>query len=92
MSRVTNWVDNELKLKFCLGHQHSINCNDAHEEQDFMVTLADTGLETMTGGRIKQVERVTRLQAKVKINITLGAGLLAWGAGFSGYAAICLLT
>ncbi|MBL7062452.1 MAG: glucose-1-phosphate cytidylyltransferase [Dehalococcoidia bacterium] len=40
-----------------LGHQYSLNYNDAHREQDFVVTLAETGLETMTGGRIKQVER-----------------------------------
>jgi len=28
-----------------------------HSEQDYIVTLADTGLETMTGGRIKRVEK-----------------------------------
>ena len=44
-------------LTIRLGHQHSLNYNDAHKEQDFIITLADTGLETMTGGRIKQVER-----------------------------------
>ena len=40
-----------------LGHQYSLNYNDAHKEQDFTITLAETGLETMTGGRIKRVER-----------------------------------
>ena len=40
-----------------LGQQHSINYNNRHEEQDFVVTLSDTGLETMTGGRIKRVQR-----------------------------------
>lgn len=40
-----------------LGHRHSLDYNDAHKEQDFTITLADTGLETMTGGRIKRVEK-----------------------------------
>jgi len=40
-----------------LGHRRSIDFNNAHKEQDFTITLAGTGLETMTGGRIKRVER-----------------------------------
>lgn len=38
-----------------LGRQHTIKYHDAHKEQDFSVTMADTGLETMTGGRVRQV-------------------------------------
>jgi glucose-1-phosphate cytidylyltransferase len=41
----------------CLGRQHQITYHDAHREQDFHVTLADTGLETMTGGRVKRVQK-----------------------------------
>lgn len=41
----------------CLGRQNQISYHDAHKEQDFRVTLADTGLDAMTGGRVKQVER-----------------------------------
>jgi len=41
----------------CLGPRGRIHFNGAHPEQDFRVTLADTGLETMTGGRIKRVEK-----------------------------------
>ncbi|MBV9470802.1 MAG: glucose-1-phosphate cytidylyltransferase [Abitibacteriaceae bacterium] len=41
----------------CLGRQHSTIYHDAHQEQDFHVTLADTGLETMTGGRIKRIQK-----------------------------------
>lgn len=40
-----------------LGHNYSINYIDTHKEQDFIVSLAETGLETMTGGRIKRVEK-----------------------------------
>ncbi len=41
----------------CLGRQHQISYHDAHGEQDFKVTLAETGAETMTGGRLKRVEK-----------------------------------
>jgi len=40
-----------------LGRQTQLSYHDAHKEQDFRVTLADTGLDAMTGGRVKQVER-----------------------------------
>jgi glucose-1-phosphate cytidylyltransferase len=40
-----------------LGQKTAITYNSLHNEQDHMVTLADTGLETMTGGRIKKVEK-----------------------------------
>lgn len=40
-----------------LGSRHSIKYHDAHGEADFRVTCADTGLNTMTGGRIKQIRR-----------------------------------
>jgi glucose-1-phosphate cytidylyltransferase len=40
-----------------LGSQGNISYNSLHSEQDYMVTLADTGLETMTAGRIKKVEK-----------------------------------
>lgn len=43
-----------------LGRQSQIIYHDAHGEQDFRVTLADTGLETMTGGRVKQIEKHIR--------------------------------
>jgi glucose-1-phosphate cytidylyltransferase len=37
----------------CLGNESRIEFNGTHEEQDFRITLADTGQETMTGGRLK---------------------------------------
>lgn len=40
-----------------LGSTNKIEYNESHDEQDFSVTLADTGLETMTGGRIKRIAR-----------------------------------
>jgi len=40
-----------------LGQQSRINLDDSHQEQGFQVTLADTGLDTMTGGRIKRIKK-----------------------------------
>ncbi len=41
----------------CLGRQSSIHYNGVHAEQNFQVTLAETGLGTMTGGRLKRVQQ-----------------------------------
>jgi len=41
----------------CLGKSQTVHFHDAHAEQDFHVCLADTGQETMTGGRLKRVAR-----------------------------------
>ncbi len=41
----------------CLGQQNRVLYHGAHGEQDFRVTLADTGLDAMTGGRVKHIER-----------------------------------
>jgi glucose-1-phosphate cytidylyltransferase len=41
----------------CLGQKNHITYHGAHDEQDYRVTLADTGLDTMTGARVKRVER-----------------------------------
>ena len=41
----------------CLGEKHRIAYQGAHDEQDYRVLLADTGQDTMTGGRVKRVER-----------------------------------
>jgi glucose-1-phosphate cytidylyltransferase len=40
-----------------LGNQSRISYHGRHTEQDFSVTLADTGLECMTGGRVKKIQK-----------------------------------
>ena len=40
-----------------LGRENQIVYHNAHAEQDFHVTLVDTGLDTLTGGRVKRVEQ-----------------------------------
>jgi glucose-1-phosphate cytidylyltransferase len=48
-------MNNDFTIR--LGGQHRLSFHDAHAEQDFNVTLADTGLATMTGGRVRRVQR-----------------------------------
>lgn len=48
-------MNNDFTIK--LGQGQSIVHHDSHGEQNFKVTLADTGVATMTGGRLKRVER-----------------------------------
>ncbi len=55
-----------------LGRQHKVIYDGAHDEQDFRVALADTGLSTMTGGRLK---RVTRYLTDSPFIVTYGDGL-----------------
>jgi glucose-1-phosphate cytidylyltransferase len=40
-----------------LREDQQITYHGAHDESDFTVTLADTGLEAMTGSRVRQVEK-----------------------------------
>jgi glucose-1-phosphate cytidylyltransferase len=52
--------DSMLKdFTLVLGEQRrpAITFHDHEETHDFVVTLADTGSETMTGGRLKRIER-----------------------------------
>jgi glucose-1-phosphate cytidylyltransferase len=39
-----------------LGQENSLTYQSNHTEQDFDVTIVDTGLKTMTGGRVKRIE------------------------------------
>jgi glucose-1-phosphate cytidylyltransferase len=41
----------------CLGRSNQIQYHNGHGEQGLNVTLADTGADTMTGGRIKRIEK-----------------------------------
>lgn len=41
----------------CLGREARIQYNDVHEEQNFRVTLAETGQDSMTGCCLKRIQR-----------------------------------
>ena len=55
-----------------LGSQRKVTYHQAHPEQDFQVTLADTGLHTMTGARVK---RASRYLDRGTFMVTYGDGL-----------------
>lgn len=57
----------------CLGQRSAIQFHDRHEEQGFRVTLADTGMDSMTGGRIQRIRKY----------ITEDLFLLTYGDGVS---------
>jgi glucose-1-phosphate cytidylyltransferase len=40
-----------------LGRRASVDCHGAHDEQDWTVTLAETGLDAMTGARVARARR-----------------------------------
>lgn len=48
-----HWNTSSVTLK--LGSQPQIKYHTTHDEEDWTVTLLDTGLNTMTGGRIKRI-------------------------------------
>jgi glucose-1-phosphate cytidylyltransferase len=55
-----------------LGHHNQMTYQSDHTEQNFSVTLVDTGLRTMTGGRIKRIERFVNTETFM---VTYGDGL-----------------
>lgn len=55
-----------------LGQENKLVYQSNHPEQDFDVTVVDTGLKTMTGGRVKRIERFIESDAFM---VTYGDGL-----------------
>jgi glucose-1-phosphate cytidylyltransferase len=64
-------MNNDFSI--CLGRKSEIRYHGQHEEQGFSVTLADTGLDCMTGGRIRKIRKY----------IDEDAFLLTYGDGVS---------
>jgi glucose-1-phosphate cytidylyltransferase len=52
-----NYAPTNLDFTVKLGSHDEIVYHGSHEEFDWTVTVADTGPRTMTGGRIKRIER-----------------------------------
>jgi len=63
-------MNNDFTIR--LGSEQRIDYHDMHREQDFSVTLADTGVDTMTGGRL---ERVMRHLKEDTFMVTYGDGV-----------------
>lgn len=49
------WMASDVTLK--LGPKPSVRFHQHHEEEDWSVTLAETGQETMTAGRLRRIRR-----------------------------------
>lgn len=64
-------MNNDVRIS--LGRKSHVEFMGAHQEQDFTVTLADTGLNTMTGGRLQRVARY--LEDDDTFLLTYGDGL-----------------
>jgi glucose-1-phosphate cytidylyltransferase len=50
-----NYQWNTSDVTLCLGASPKVKYHTNHTEEDWKVTLVDTGAETMTGGRIRRV-------------------------------------
>src|SRR5260370_2096643 len=48
-------MNNDFSI--CLGEKSRIFYHGQHSEQNFSVTLADTGVECMTGGRVLKIQK-----------------------------------
>lgn len=55
-----------------LGHVHQIEYHNSHLETGWQVTVVDTGAETLTGGRVQQIQRYV---AGERFMTTYGDGL-----------------
>lgn len=69
--RNLHWMISDVKLP--IGAPHAVEFFTAIEERGWTVTMADTGLETMTGGRIKRIEKY--LDADPEFLLTYGDGV-----------------
>lgn len=63
-------MNNDFTIR--LGRSHTISYENAHDEQAFCVTLADTGQSTMTGGRIRRIRQYVGNEPFI---VTYGDGL-----------------
>ena len=63
-------VNHDFTVK--LGKDENIKYHGTHDESDWSVTVADTGATTMTGGRIKRIQKYTDGEAFI---CTYGDGI-----------------
>jgi glucose-1-phosphate cytidylyltransferase len=52
-----NYQLNLCDVTISLGQSPNIECHNQHAEEDWRVTLADTGLDSMTGYRVKCIQK-----------------------------------
>ena len=52
-----NYLWNTCDITLKLGRQTEVTCHHGHDEEDWNVTLADTGEDSMTAYRVKAIQR-----------------------------------
>ena len=67
-----NYAALNADFTITLGDRSSLQIHDAHLESDWVVTVADTGNDTLTAGR---VERIERYIGGERFMVTYGDGL-----------------
>lgn len=65
------WMTSDVSLR--LGHNPGVEFHSHHEEEEWHVTLADTGEETLTAGRIHRIQRY--LDGEREFLLTYGDGV-----------------
>jgi glucose-1-phosphate cytidylyltransferase len=68
-----NYLWNTCDSTLMLGRQQAVQFHNRHEEEDWSVTLADTGEDSMTAHRIKQIQRF--ISTGENLLLTYGDGL-----------------
>lgn len=68
-----NYLWNTCDSTLMLGQQPAVKFHNRHDEEDWSVTLADTGEETMTACRVKLIEKY--IPAGEPFLLTYGDGL-----------------
>ncbi|NLW34547.1 MAG: NTP transferase domain-containing protein, partial [Syntrophorhabdus aromaticivorans] len=67
-----NYEANTNDFTVTLGRNKGIEYHNEHPESDWKVTLAETGLNAMTGARVKRIERY--LAGEENFMLTYGDG------------------
>lgn len=68
-----NYEANTRDLTISLGDHNAIEYHSVHSENDWKITLADTGLNSMTGSRVKRVQKY--LLGEDNFMLTYGDGV-----------------
>ena len=76
-----NYLWNTCDATLTLGRNANVRFHGHHDEEDWSITLADTGLESMTAWRIKSIGRFV-LTASLAGSAFGAAGSTALPAGF----------
>lgn len=68
-----NYLAHTSDFTISLGQNSRITYHNSHDESDWNVTLAETGLNTMTGGRVRKINRY--LDNEDEFMLTYGDGV-----------------